>query len=144
MSTTQLHCVDAADPRLESWSSAIQSALMRFNHANQPLDFAPIYIFAECNDVLQGGLIATIGWSWLNVDVLFVEAEYRAQGIGARLLARVEAEAKAQGCMGSMVDTFDFQAIEFYRKQGYTQFGELNDMPPGHRRVYLQKRWQSA
>ncbi|GAQ00024.1 hypothetical protein NIES2104_65890 [Leptolyngbya sp. NIES-2104] len=37
------------------------------------------------------------------------------------------------------MDTFSFQAPEFYQKLGYTVFGELPDFPIGHRRLFLKK-----
>jgi hypothetical protein len=34
----------------------------------------------------------------------------------------------------------DFQAPEFYRALGYSEFAQINDYPPGHRRFFFQKR----
>ena len=40
----------------------------------------------------------------------------------------------------SLVDTFDFQAKEFYEKFGYVLFATLEDTPsPGHTRYYFRK-----
>jgi hypothetical protein len=39
----------------------------------------------------------------------------------------------------SSPDTQDFQAPAFYRKHGYSVFGELPDLPPGHVRYSLAK-----
>ena len=50
-----------------------------------------------------------------------------------------EARALERGCHSAWVDTFSFQAPGFYPKLGYTVFGEL-DYPPGHKRIFLQKR----
>lgn len=33
-----------------------------------------------------------------------------------------------------------FQALPFYQKQGYSVFGELPDMPPGHVSYFLKKQ----
>ena len=54
-------------------------------------------------------------------------------------MKKVEDEAKDIGATLSHTDTFDFQAKDFYLKQGYTIFGELADCPPGHTRFYLKK-----
>jgi hypothetical protein len=32
-----------------------------------------------------------------------------------------------------------YQALDFYRKYGYTIFGQLDGLPPGHARYYLRK-----
>ncbi|EPR72080.1 hypothetical protein ADIWIN_2919 [Winogradskyella psychrotolerans RS-3] len=38
-----------------------------------------------------------------------------------------------------MVDTFDFQAEDFYIKNNYKVIGEIKDFPKGHRRIYFSK-----
>ena len=48
--------------------------------------------------------------------------------------------ARERDCIGVWLDTFDFQAPAFYRKLGYQAFGQLNDYPPGHQRLFFQKR----
>ena len=51
----------------------------------------------------------------------------------------MENEAKALGVKLSLLDTFDFQAKDFYLKHGYEIFGVLKDCPAGHERYYLSK-----
>ena len=67
----------------------------------------------------------------------------RGKGIGCELMGAAEARAVERGCHSAWVDTFSFQAPGFYRKLGYQVFGEL-DYPPGHRRIFLQKRLATA
>ena len=78
-------------------------------------------------------------WGMLYVDVLVVEENHRGGQLGSLLLSKVEAEAKAIGASLSHLDTFDFQAKDFYLKQGYEIFGVLEDCPPGHKRYYMKK-----
>jgi GNAT superfamily N-acetyltransferase len=78
-------------------------------------------------------------WGMLYVDVLFVEKNHRGEQLGSLLLNKVEAEAKAIGVSLSHLDTFDWQAKEFYLKHGYEVFGVLDDCPKGHKRYYLKK-----
>jgi hypothetical protein len=33
------------------------------------------------------------------------------------------------------------QAAGFYEKQGYAEIGRLKDLPPGHDRIWMAKRW---
>lgn len=76
----------------------------------------------------------------LFVSVLFVEEEHRHKGLGSALLKYVEDEAKALGARLAHLDTFDFQALDFYLKHGYEVFGVLEDCPKkGHKRYYLKK-----
>jgi hypothetical protein len=39
-----------------------------------------------------------------------------------------------------MTGTFDFQAKEFYVKNGYVVIGEIIDFPKGHKRIYFSKK----
>jgi len=66
--------------------------------------------------------------------------EYRGQDLGSQLLNKIELEAKAIGTTLVHLDTFDFQAKDFYLKAGYEIFGVLDDCPKGHQRYYLKKK----
>ncbi len=51
-----------------------------------------------------------------------------------------ENEALARGCHGAYLDTFSFQAPDFYQKLGYEIYGKLDDFPKGHCRYFLRKK----
>ena len=137
----ELMTAELPDLRSQAWAEKIQLGLMQFNQSKHSFDFAPLRIFASEKGALLGGLIATTGWSWLNIDLLFVEQHARRRGIAKALLEMAEQKARILGCIGAYVDTFDFQAPEFYQTQGFSCLGILEDMPPGHRRYYLKKRF---
>ncbi len=90
---------------------------------------------------VAGGLWGCTICQWLHVQMLFVPAALRGQGVGAALMAAAETEARARGCLGAHVDALSFQAAPFYQKIGYTVFGVLDDFPPGHRRLFFRKRF---
>jgi GNAT superfamily N-acetyltransferase len=71
---------------------------------------------------------------------LFLPEDLRGAGLGSSLLRRLEAEARARGCLGVWLDTLSFQARPFYEKHGYALFGSIQDHPPGHARHFLFKR----
>ena len=73
------------------------------------------------------------------IDIVWVDKQYRRQGLGSILLGEVEREAMEKDCHLVHLDTFDFQAKEFYEKNGYSMFGTLEDCPKGHNRYYLKK-----
>jgi hypothetical protein len=54
-------------------------------------------------------------------------------------MKRAETEALERGCHGVWLDTFSFQAKDFYCKLGYTIYGTLEDFPMGHQRHFFRK-----
>ena len=89
---------------------------------------------------IVGGVLGELFWEWFHVDLLWVKEELRGQGYGRQLLAQVEAEARQRGAKHAFLDTFSFQAPEFYKQQGYTVFGELPDFPVGYTRYFFAKQ----
>ena len=43
------------------------------------------------------------------------------------------------GCDHIHLDTFDFQARDFYEKNDFQIFGIMEDYPIGHKRYYLEE-----
>ena len=93
----------------------------------------------ESGEIL-GGLHGRVFYQWLYIDLLSVPEQARGQGIGSTLMQMAEDLAREKACIGVWLDTFDFQAPDFYRKHGYQEFGRLDDYPPGHQRLFFQKR----
>lgn len=111
---------------------------------NAPFLRDPAYsyfgIFMRDDDAaIRAGLIGNCYAGWLFINLLWLHADLRRQGFGRRLLAEAERHALAFGCHSAFVDTFSFQAPDFYGKLGYEVFGTL-DYPPDHRRFFLRKR----
>jgi GNAT superfamily N-acetyltransferase len=88
---------------------------------------------------IAGGLIGETYWDWLYVNLLWVREDLRGGGFGHQLLTMAEEEARQRGAKNAYLDTFSFQAPEFYQKHGYRVFGELGEFPAGHRRYFLTK-----
>jgi GNAT superfamily N-acetyltransferase len=86
-----------------------------------------------------GGFVGETYWQWLYVDVLWVQESFRGEGYGDTLLATAEQEAVKRGCKYAYLDTFSFQAPDFYQERGYVIFGELIDFPQGYSRFFLKK-----
>jgi GNAT superfamily N-acetyltransferase len=97
------------------------------------------FVIQGPDDVIVGGIIGATYWDWLYVDLMWIQEEFRGQGYGSRLLALAEDEARKRGAKNAYLDTFSFQAPEFYKKFGYEVFGELQDFPTGHQRYFLTK-----
>lgn len=91
-------------------------------------------------DQIVGGLVGSLYWGWLAVDLLWVHEALQGQGYGHRLLEMAEQEAIAHGCHNAHVDTLSFQALDFYQNHGYEIFGQIDGLPPGFARYYLKKK----
>ncbi|WP_240338679.1 GNAT family N-acetyltransferase [Aquimarina sp. AD10] len=98
------------------------------------------FVAKDENGIEIGGILAGLGyWNGLEINILWVKEEYRKKGVGTRILKHAEKIAIKKGAKISMLDTFDFQAEEFYLKNGYKPIGEMNGFPEGHRRIYFSK-----
>ena len=129
----------------------IESKLFEFNQTQservakcdrlqtEPPTFIEMYAEVE-PEKLVGGLVGYIDWGrWLYIDAIWIDANYRKQGIGKRLVISAEQKAIKKGIKRARLYTFDFQALPFYKKLGYTVYGELEDFPEGHTAYYLKK-----
>ncbi|MET9080992.1 GNAT family N-acetyltransferase [Streptomyces sp. NPDC004237] len=104
---------------------------------------APLHVWAmdERSGELAGGLVGHTWTSWLHVTYLWVDGRHRGAGLGGRLLSRAERIAvRNRGCTAARLETWDFQAPEFYRKQGYEVVCVIPDYPPGITEYTLTKR----
>ena len=87
----------------------------------------------------MAGLVAETFGNWLEIEYLFVREELRGQGIGSKLLQRAENEAKNRNCRFSFVNTYQFQAPDFYKRHAYKEVFILQDYPYTGQRYYYQK-----
>lgn len=122
----------------------IESQIEEFNrkqlsYQDRPIEVPKNYVVKEDNEIIAGIKSCFYLDEVLSIGVLFVEEEYRHQGIGSLLLNKVEREAKTMGAKFAHLYTFDFQAKDFYLKHGYEIFGVLENCPTGHQCYYLKK-----
>lgn len=72
------------------------------------------------------------GWTWgvaAGIGMTWVRADARGAGLGGRLLAEFEAEARTRGCTHVFVTSFTFQAPGFYERHGYREIFRWEDVP---------------
>jgi GNAT superfamily N-acetyltransferase len=133
------HTIETSDA--ESDVQAIQDGLKGFNDAitgDGGYERVTLVIRDDLGQV-KGGLLGHIYWQWLYVGILWLHEDIRRMGYGSQLLAQVEEIAVEKGCHSIHLDTMSFQAPDFYLKHGYTIWGQLDDFPPGHSRIFLKK-----
>jgi len=122
--------------------AAIGHGLEAYNRSQVGSDASrPLWV--TCRDA-EGEVIAgarcVVMWQWLLVDWLWVMEGHRRSGLGSELLHHVEQAGIAEGCTGAMLNTFSFQAPDFYRRHGYATFGQLEDFPANHTRYWMSKQ----
>ncbi|WP_273794974.1 GNAT family N-acetyltransferase [Brucella intermedia] len=103
------------------------------------IDRSIIYLKDADEGKVSGGIWAEALFDWMYIEIVYVPENKRGQGIGSQLVARVEQIAKSKGCVGVWLETFQFQAPEFYMKKGYEIFATLKDYPKGYTRFFLKK-----
>lgn len=98
------------------------------------------FVLRAPDQEIVGGVIGATHWEWLHIDLMWVREDLRGRGYGHHLLVAAEDEARQRGAKSAYLDTFSFQAPDFYKQHGYQVFGELPDFPTGHQRYYLTKQ----
>lgn len=101
----------------------------------------PIEIIARNSDGdIIGGLYGRSMWGTLEIKTFVVKSKNRNDGIGRKLIIEAEKEAKKRNCRFISLDTFSFQAPEFYEKFGFEKIGVESDFPKGFEKYYYRKK----
>jgi ribosomal protein S18 acetylase RimI-like enzyme len=103
---------------------------------NKPIE---IIVRNEKNKII-GGLYGRSIWGTLEIKTFVVRPENRTLGIGKKLILEAEKEAKRRKCRFISLDTFSFQAPEFYEKLGFEKIGIETDFPKGYEKYYYRKK----
>lgn len=126
------------------WQTSILNKLKTYNRAkcrwlreHPASESVNFYVFDE--DTLIGGAIGHTEYNWYVLDLLYMDDTYRGQQLGSQLLHWIESFAQNRMLTGVRLETWDFQAKDFYQKNGYTVFAELDDCPPGSTVFFLKK-----
>ena len=105
------------------------------NEINKPIEI----IIRNNNGEIIGGLYGRSIWGTLEIKTFVVKTENRNKGIGRKLIIAAEKEAKNRNCRFISLDTFSFQATEFYEKLGFKKIGTETDFPKGFEKYYYRK-----
>ena len=81
----------------------------------------------------DGELAAGVsGWTWgvaAGIGMTWVREASRGDGLGSKLLAEFEAEARSRGATHVFVTSFTFQAPGFYERHGYREIFRWQGVP---------------
>lgn len=107
---------------------------------NKPIE---IIVRNERNQII-GGLYGRSIWGTLEINTCVVIPQSRNEGIGRKLIIEAEKEAKNRNCRFISLNTFSFQAPEFYEKLGFEKIGTETDFPKGFEKYYYRKKIQKS
>lgn len=86
-----------------------------------------------------GGALGRSSLGLLFLELFFLPASLRGDGLGTRILAAFEEEGRRRGCRSAVLYTISFQAPGFYERNGWRAFGEILCDPPGASRIFMCK-----
>lgn len=120
---------------------ALEKGLDQFNFTITDNDNAQklAILLRDNNKQVVGGLFGWTYYNWLEVKYLWIKDGLRGKGYGSKLVLAAEKAAIQRGCDSAFLDTFSFQAPNFYQKLGYSIFAVLEDFPSQHQRYFLKK-----
>lgn len=84
----------------------------------EPLGFFAFFIRDE-NKKIIGGCNTCNLYGCLYIDQLWLDESLRGKGYGKQLMQKAEELAKEHGCHFMTVNTFDWEALDFYKKLGF-------------------------
>ena len=126
----------------DKMSDVLRNVFKEYNAENdiEPYDKKELSIELTHKGEIIGGLSGDSAWNWRHVKELAVRKEFRGGGYGVQLLDMAEKEALKRGCIGVYLSTMSFQALDFYKKAGYVEYGCLEGNPFGHSRIMMKKK----
>ncbi|MBD8686808.1 MULTISPECIES: GNAT family N-acetyltransferase [unclassified Rhizobium] len=138
MTEPQITISDGPDKESEA---AILSALKAYNVERfGPSDWRELVIsLRNAEGIVTGGLSGHTARGWLYTSLLFIPEEMRGQGLGPKLLAMAEDEARKRGCRGAYIDTMNPDALAIYQACGYEIFGQIEGFTETTALTYLKK-----
>jgi GNAT superfamily N-acetyltransferase len=124
-----LQIINVADDGLKNY---VRNRIREFNLEHFPKDlrgrYQEIHFFVrDADNQVQGGILGEICWNWLEINYLYIEPAYRKQGYGKKLIHEVERIAREKSCDFIKVDTLSFQALDFYKKEGFEVYGIIEN-----------------
>lgn len=94
-------------------------------------------VVLKCDrNFVVGGARGVVRMGTVEMRGLWVDPELRGSGAGKMVVNKLEHAAKSIGASHVLLDTYDFQAREFYKKLGYCIFGTYQ-YPNGTYRYYM-------
>ena len=109
------------------------------NVRGQPFGYAQ-FAFEALNDGERVGIVmCEMIYDWLYVNYIAVKEAARGLGVGSQLMDRVETLAGDLSLKGVALDTFRYQAPDYYAARGYVEHMVIPGKVQERDRIYMQK-----
>lgn len=124
--------IDVCDGVPAADAAIVDHGLGMSNDRFAPLhDVQPLACFARAQGRVIGGAIGRTWGACCQLQQLWVDDGWRKTGVGSQLMRAFEARAHERGARTYYLDTFSFQAPEFYRRFGYEAALTIEGFAPG-------------
>ncbi|MEO0482310.1 MAG: GNAT family N-acetyltransferase [Planctomycetota bacterium] len=122
-------------------SGLVDAGLDRHNAAAAELDgVAPFTCLVRSPEgSVIGGANARRWGACCEIQQMWVDEAHRGKGLGAQLVAEVESHARRCRCTLLFLETFSFQAPEFYGRLGFETACAFAGFPGGVRKYIMRK-----
>lgn len=109
----------------------------RYHINDQKVEFN--YVALD-NEEFCGGVYSFFKEDYIYISLLLVMEKHRGKNLGTKLMKKVEEQASILGTNNLYVGTASFQALDFYKKLGYSVVMTQEDYPKGHKVYTLYKQ----
>ena len=117
----------------------LDSRLLAFNRRQVDWDGSVFVVVLRAPEGhIVGGARGIVRMGAVEIRGLWIDEDMRGRGLGRRIIQELEAEARKRGATSALLDTYGFQAREFYEQLGYACFGVF-DYPNSMRRFYMTR-----
>lgn len=121
----------------------VRNGIIQFNDKKLGYESKSLDVFLKDEQgKIQGGILAWLDTESIYIDILWVHEKVRGQGYGTKLLKTAENAGAKNACRYCTLDTYGFQAEEFYIKNGYSKLGEIKNYIREYSRIFLRKQIQ--
>ncbi len=130
---------ESRDPQAEAVVTAGLAEYNRETFGRVDSRTLDILVRDDNSGEVVGGLLGRSSLGLFFLDLFYLPKTLRHGGLGSRMMALAEDEARRRGCTAAFVYTVTFQAPDFYERHGYRRFGEIACPPDGATRIFLTK-----
>ena len=101
------------------------------DEVKQPMEEVSLVVKNEEGKIF-GGVTGTMYFYHLHIDFYGLINQFVMTVMVANFYIKLKKLRRKKECRLILLDSFSFQAPEFYKKHGYREYGVVEDHPKGH------------